>query len=571
MKKLFSAITVILIFVAGYSQGYSYEIINTESVRKKFGPITSDNSGNTIITGQMETTLTLGAITLTNTNPSPGSYNTGFVAKKFSAAGFAWARMLTPLSVAGNPSWVNIYGVNTDASGNIYLTGNFNGKVDVGNNITLTSTKLGSNYTADIFIIKMSSNGTVAWGKSYGSADDGCNAGDMSRSVAVDNAGNVFVTGQVINQVFKNNTTCQDLCSNATTKSITCPIVLKYSATGTKVWEKRFVSKSAVPQTSCYYSHPGGTDIRTDGNNVFVLGYFYGLVDFGNGNLSTGSESVSNLFVSKLSGSGTTLWAKSFSGSVTNGYVVGDGLFVQGNDVYVRGILPSGTVSFGGCSYTCTSSKGFLAKLFSDGNCSWIQPIYGISYGTVPHPDGNLAMFLRRSGSPYPVGGWYGMKELSPLDGTAVDSTEFPLADTASAAVWGYPSIAQLPNGFVFSQQIQGTIHFDDLTITSAGTADNMVLITYSAASPVAHKTITPSELSSGIILYPNPTSDQVIVRNTNNKSLRIVKLYDGSGRIVYQKFIDNSQTTIDVKNFSAGFYYIRSDQLQATIKFVKQ
>ena len=454
MKKLFSTITTVLIIAIGHSQsGFSYEIINNEPVRQQFGPITSDNNGNTIISGQMETTLTLGSITLTNTNPSPGSYNTGFVAKKLSSGGFAWAKMLTPMSIPGGTSYVHIGGICSDASGNVYLTGDFIGKMGC-DNVTVTSTKNGSSYTRDIFVFKLSATGTATWGRSIGTANDGCNASELGRSITTDNAGNVIVTGQIVNQVFKNTTVCHEIggpgCSDANSKSITCPIIVKYNSTGTKLWERRFGSVSAVAGTSCWYSHPAGTDVRTDGDNIFVTGYFYGTTDFGNGTLSTGSESTSNVFLAKLNANGATLWSKQVTGGVTAAYSVGDGLYVNGNDIYVRGIFYSGTITLSGCSLAYTSSRGFLAKVFSNGNCSWLQPIWGISYGNVPHPDGNLAMLLRRSGTPYPIGGWYGVKELSPLDGSAVDSTEVPLADTATASVWGYPSIAKLPNGFVF-------------------------------------------------------------------------------------------------------------------------
>ena len=574
MKKVFSSIAAVLIFAASYSQsGYSYKIINNENVRKRFGPITSDNNGNTIISGQFETTITFGSITLTNSSPSPGSYNTGFVAKELPNGSFAWAKMLTPKSIPNGISWITIYGINTDASGNIYLTGNFIGKIDIGNNITLTSSKSGTGYSPDIFTVKMLSNGSTAWGKTVGTTNEGCNSGETGRSIATDNAGNIYTTGEIVNQVFNNTNVCNDICPNSTFKSITCPIVIKYNAAGQKVWEVRFPSTSAVAGTSCWYNHPGGTDIRTDGTNIYVAGYFYGTTNFGNGTLSTGSETISNIFLVKLNTNGVTLWAKSVTGGVTAGYGVGDGLFVNGNDIYLRGLFYSGTISLSGCTLTYTSSRGFLAKVFSDGNCSWMQTLWGTSYGTVPHPDGNLAMLLRRTGSPYPVGGWYGIKELSPVDGSATDSTEISLADTVTGSVWGYPSIAQLPDGFIFSQHIQGTLHFGDLTITSTGSADNMMLIRYTTTPPpVAGRGNIIAETSlNKIVLYPNPTSSQITIHNNNNNLLGTVSIYDISGKMIYKKFIESFQTTIDVKNFSTGVYCIRSDQLQATIKFVKQ
>jgi hypothetical protein len=72
------------------------------------------------------------------------------------------------------------------------------------------------------------------------------------------------------------------------------------------------------------------------------------------------------------------------------------------------------------------------------------------------------------------------------------------------------------------------------------------------------------------ISVYPNPAPTQITIQNNNNKMLGTVSIYDVSGKMIYKKFIGNSQTTIDVKSFSQGIYLIRLDQLQTTIKFIK-
>jgi hypothetical protein len=578
MKKLFSSAAAILIFVANYSQsGYSYEILNNENVRKRFGPITSDNAGNTIISGQFETNITLGGITLTNNTPSHGSYNTSFVAKELPGRSFAWVKAFYPLSIPGGTSSITVGGVATDPAGNIYVTGSFVGKIGFGvPNVSLTSTKNGSAYTGDIFALKMSAAGTVIWAKSAGTANDGCNAGESARSIATDNAGNVYVTGRIVWKVFKNTTVCDEIpggpsCTNATSKSITCPYVVKFDAAGNKTWEKKFVNNGALAETSCWYNHPGGTDIRTDGTNIYVTGYFYGTVAFGSMTLSTGGETTTNVFLTKLDGNGNIIWAKSVTGGVNAAYEVGDGLFVNGNDVYFRGIFYAGTnITFGGCSFSLANTTGYLAKVSAVGDCSWIVPVYGISYGVVSHPNGNLAMLQRKN---YVASGWYNIKEFSPDDGSPVDSTIAAIEDTATANVWGYPSIAQLPGGFIFSQHIQGTLHFGDLAITSTGNADNMMLIRYATAPPPITRpgNIRQESSLTKIILYPNPANNQITVRNNGQKILGVVSIIDMSGKTIYKNFVGGFQTTIDVQNFSAGLYSIRSDQLQTTIKFIKQ
>jgi hypothetical protein len=71
--------------------------------------------------------------------------------------------------------------------------------------------------------------------------------------------------------------------------------------------------------------------------------------------------------------------------------------------------------------------------------------------------------------------------------------------------------------------------------------------------------------------LYPNPASNQINIRNKNNKMLGTVSIYDISGKMIYNNFIGSSQAIIDVKSFSPGVYYLRSDQMEKGLKFVKQ
>ena len=564
MKKLSSSIVTILIFVASHSQdGYSFQIINDENVRKLFRPITSDNNGNTIITGQFETNITLGGTTLTG--GTYGAYNAAFVAKVLPGGSIAWAKAFSPLTIPNGLSSITVKGINTDAAGNIYVTGDVVGKIGFGvPNVSLASTKNGSVYTRDIFALKMSAAGTVLWAKSDGTANDGCNAPESGNSITTDDAGNIYVTGSRVWKVFKNTTICNDVCPGATSKSITCPIIIKYSSAGQKIWEKLFPNNGVLSSTSCYANHPSGTDIRTDGMYIYILGYSYGTVNFGTGPLSTGSETKSNSFLLKMTGDGTTQWARLVTGNANKPYEVGDDLLVDGNDIYISGI--GDNISFGSCSLPAGSPPAFFAKYSSSGNCEWAVNQGGASHGVVKHPNGNLAM-LRK-------GSFFSIQEFSALDGSLVGSTVTPLEDAATASIWGYPSLAKLPDGFIFSHHIQGTLHFGDLTITSLGSYDNMMLIRFTAPEPLPiarQGTIIAETSSNKMVLYPNPASNQITIQNNNNKMLGTVSIFDVSGKMIYKKFAGSSQATFDVKNFSSGVYYVRSDQLQATIKFVKE
>lgn len=83
---------------------------------------------------------------------------------------------------------------------------------------------------------------------------------------------------------------------------------------------------------------------------------------------------------------------------------------------------------------------------------------------------------------------------------------------------------------------------------------------------------ISPEEPgTTELKLYPNPAEHQINLRINNNKRLGTVSIYDIAGKMIFSYFIGASQAVIDVKHFSPGIYYLRSDQIGRVIKFVKQ
>ena len=78
----------------------------------------------------------------------------------------------------------NITGMVTDASGNVYITGIYNGTITVG---TTTINSLG---LLDMYIAKYSSAGALMWLRAIGGSNN-----DYANDIAVDGAGNVTIVG----------------------------------------------------------------------------------------------------------------------------------------------------------------------------------------------------------------------------------------------------------------------------------------------------------------------------------------------------------------------------------------
>jgi hypothetical protein len=135
--------------------------------------IAADASGNVVITGYFGGRTNFGGGTLT----SAGG-NDGFFAKFDANGTHLWSKSFG----AGGDEAASDVAV--DASGNVIMTGHFQGTVDFG----------GGAYTSqgsyDIFIARFNSDGGHLWSDYFGDASE-----QVPRGVAVDASGNAVITG----------------------------------------------------------------------------------------------------------------------------------------------------------------------------------------------------------------------------------------------------------------------------------------------------------------------------------------------------------------------------------------
>jgi hypothetical protein len=137
--------------------------------------IAVDGSGNAYVTGYFNGTATFGATSLT----SAGSSDI-FVAKYNSSGTLQWVRQ------GGGASSDGGKGITADGSGNVYVTGYFNGTSTFG------TTSLTSAGSSDIFVAKYNSSGTILWAQKAGGSNY-----DEGNGIAVDGGGSVYVTGHL--------------------------------------------------------------------------------------------------------------------------------------------------------------------------------------------------------------------------------------------------------------------------------------------------------------------------------------------------------------------------------------
>jgi hypothetical protein len=291
--------------------------------------IATDSAGNVYVTGRyLGGTITFASgTTLTNA----GSYtNDAFVAKYDTSGTVQWARGF------GGGDSDNGYGIATDSSGNVYVTGGFTGSVTIG-----LTTLTGSEFFENAFVAKYDTSGTVQWAK--GITGQFTNA--RGYGITTDSDGNVYVTGYYADTAtFAPGTTL-------TGAGYSDAFVAKYDTSGTVQWA------TSIGGTNVDYGYGIATD---SGGNVYVTGKYTGTATFAPGTTLTSAGST-DVFVVRYDTSGTVQWATSIGGT---GPDSGRGIATDsGGNVYVVGDY-AGTVTFApGTTLTNAGSyDAFVAK-----------------------------------------------------------------------------------------------------------------------------------------------------------------------------------------------------------------
>jgi hypothetical protein len=177
-------------------------------------------------------------------------------------------------------------GLSTDSANNILVAGYYDGSLQVGNQ------SFGSSGSSDIFVAKFDSFINPKWATHHGSPQ-----ADYANAIAVD-PGGAFALSGVIGAT-------ADLGGGNVSVTAPSGFFAKYDGSGAYVWGQVY---GGAPKTG--FSSAAADSI---GNFVFA-GDTVGPVNFGAGPMPATSP---NVYLAKLSGTGTAAWAKVFGD--TNG------------------------------------------------------------------------------------------------------------------------------------------------------------------------------------------------------------------------------------------------------------
>jgi hypothetical protein len=303
------------------------------------------------------------------------------------------SRMLAVWFLAGNvayatgPAWVQAISaggsgsdvgnaVKTDQSGNRYVTGSFSATAQFGSQ-TLTS-----HGGSDVFLAKYGPGGKLLWIVQAGGIWD-----DIGSDVAVGAAGNIYITGKVIEKA-----TFQSLNGPSKTVSGINEIIFlaKYSPTGTLLW-----LQTGIPLGG---SNDGfGLAVQPATGTVFLTGRAQGQVTFSssdgtqhtissvpmpwqmylvkydqNGNFQWGEWNEPNPNTVGYNSIGTKVAADSSGSAYVTGWFEVSSTFrsADGNDVTVTGF--SGPPFF-----PVYPNNAFIVKYDRNGNVKWVNEMGG--------------------------------------------------------------------------------------------------------------------------------------------------------------------------------------------------
>ncbi|MDO7851417.1 Ig-like domain-containing protein [Hymenobacter convexus] len=283
------------------------------------------------------------------------------------------------------PVWQNAYGVPgsvvlgtaTNSTGDIFVTGSFNGAVNFGGT-TLTS--LGDE---DMFLAKWNGiSNSWAWAVRGGGF-----LPDQGNAIAV-NGANVYVTGWYTSGANARFGSLSTTFSGAGGQDV---FVAKFVDGGTSVTTGSVVSAGGA-------SGDQGRAIAVNGSTVYVTGYVNGTATFGSTAL-TPVYGLQDLFVAKYTDSGTALVYGSAVRSGGADIDRGNAIAVNGANVYVAGEFRSLTAVFGSTTLTNTNTDAanlsydaFLAKFTDSGTLAQATAVKAggnAASGSTPNEYGN--------------------------------------------------------------------------------------------------------------------------------------------------------------------------------------
>ncbi|MCF8448321.1 MAG: T9SS type A sorting domain-containing protein [Taibaiella sp.] len=363
----------------------------------------------------MKKTITKGLVVLALAMPVCASAQ--------SSPTFEWGQKVgRPITPCNNSSFASA----VDAAGNVYTTGRFQDTTDFdpgAGTVTLTPA---STFNC-AYVNKTDPNGNLIWAKAFTGVGDA-----FGRAVAVDDTGNVYVTGSFTGTIdfdpgtgVSNRTSAgaedyfrvtlnpsgnfisatsgggggQEL-GTAIATDHSGNLYISYDLAGSAARNVAIIKGSGGVVAWTYQMSGSGSGYCYGSNkialdaagNVYVTGFFRGSINFNpagsawrNSTLAGTPPSLSpsnDIYILKITASGVFAWVQTIGGT---GALQGQGIVADAaGNTYSVGRFIGTSVDFdpgsGSASLSATNTNGYILKLDADGNFKWVKQVSSGSF-----------------------------------------------------------------------------------------------------------------------------------------------------------------------------------------------
>ncbi len=461
--------------------------------------IATDPTGNLLVLGVFNYSVTIGPFTLTPPAPPPLYTRNAFLTKISPSGTVLWAKNI----MVGMYPFESAFGyinLATDPDGNAIVTGQYKvATTDIGTT-TLTNTDPTGN-TTDMFISKFDNDGNLLWAKSFTG-----NKNDYIFATAVANNGDIYISGSYTSDTLNIDGTelvgdpKPELSTRVFFPDLQGNFLAKFSSSGSLAW--------AHPVD--YYERI--ITMELDNNrNLYVAGYLDSILVHGTDTfLSTVGHS--SAYFAKYSGSGDYKWGISCPG---NGEKCDDIAIDACGNILVCGEMRSNLV-FSGHSLTYPTPSGtveqptFVLEYDTSGN-------YHNSFTIAGGGDDGMSICIDNRGSFFMAGDYE-------------DTLAFGLDTLKASGTDEYL--------FVAKYQYQSSLCEAQIALES--------------------QTLSQSE-TFDIVLYPNPAYNECTISCKKGFGENTTaEIYDVSGRLANSYSLTGNYTTISTANLPTGMYICR-------------
>ncbi len=574
------------------------------------GEVTTDNDGNVIVVGRFRDTVDFNPGAGVEERIAMGGRDV-YILKLNGQGDFMWVK-----TIESNVS-LAAYATAVDANDNIFLSGSFRVKADFDPGVGVNELDAAGNL--DLFLLKLNSNGEFSWVKQFESKGVTSSTSSWETNLALDNSGNIFVSGPFQDTLDVDPGPGVVNLVNVGTEMDA--FFVKLDSLGTYQWGHSLNSASDVEILDIAVDNTGG---------AYTTGYFMGTTDFdpGVGTNNITSVGEEDIFIQKISPSGTNSWVHTFG--KTNGDE-GSGVYVSGNgDVFATGYF-KGKVDFDPAApFTDLNSHehddAYVLQLTSTGDYVWAG-----NFGSTGWTRG-LSILEDGSGNIYSVGEFNPNSDFHPGETEEIFSTSgyydlylhklvpctssTPTIDTVFACR-SYSWI----DGEIYNESNNTAVHY----VSNSGGCDSMVSLNLTISNLSGdvncNAVIEEGELlgdkngngvidgneilgdangngvidgnevqndgnndgvpdnvgmSSSILpkvnVYPNPAYQKMNIELNGVEGISKIQIMDLVGSVIMEKTA-NGNTQMDVSALSRGVYILEVDHYGEIYRtrFIKQ